>query len=103
MTTEIAQFMHQLERTWDAHVAALLERRDLDAAMVNMTAEPSVRHLPTMTGADGRSALESFYRDALLPCLPADLGWTEGHGSWIASASSTSSRSRSCTTASSRG
>jgi hypothetical protein len=72
MTTEIAQFMHRLERIWDEHVDALVNRRDVDAAMINMTAEPSVRHFPTLTGADGRSALYSFYRDARapLPGLP---------------------------------
>ena len=76
MTTEIARFMRRLETLWDAHVEALLERRDVDAAMGSMTAAPSVRHIPTMTGADGRPALERFYRDALLPHLPGDLGLT---------------------------
>ncbi len=74
MTTEIARFMRRLEDMWDAHVEALLDRRDVDAAMLNMTATPSVRHIPTMTGADGRPALDRFYRDALLPHLPGDLG-----------------------------
>ena len=76
MTTEIARFMRKLEDMWDAHVEALLDRRDVDAAMLNMTATPSVRHIPTMTGADGRPALDRFYRDALLPHLPGDLGLT---------------------------
>ena len=76
MTTEIAQFMRKLERMWDEHVEALLDRRDVDAAMRNMTATSSVRHIPTMTGADGRPALDHFYRDALLPHLPRDLGLT---------------------------
>jgi carboxymethylenebutenolidase len=74
MTTEIARFMRKLEDMWDAHVDALLHRRDVDAAMSNMTATPSVRHIPTMTGADGRPALDRFYRDSLLPHLPGDLG-----------------------------
>lgn len=76
MTTEIAQFMRKLEQIWDAHVDELITRRDVDAAMSAMTAEPSVRHLPTMTGADGHAALERFYRDALLPHLPSELRWT---------------------------
>lgn len=76
MTTEIARFMRKLETLWDAHVEALLARHDVDAAMRTMTAAPSVRHMPTMTGADGRPALERFYREALLPHLPADLGVT---------------------------
>jgi len=76
MTTEIAQFMRKLEGRWDDHLEALLTRRDVDAATADMTAASSLRHLPTMTGADGRPALERFYRDVMLPHLPADLGFT---------------------------
>ncbi|WP_053227421.1 hypothetical protein [Solirubrobacter soli] len=76
MTTEIAQFMRRLEHTWDEHVTALLEHRDPDAAMRSMTAAPSVRHMPTLTGASGRQEVESFYRDALLPHLPGELALT---------------------------
>ena len=75
VTTEIAQFMRKLEGIWDGHVDALLKRRDVDAAMAEMTAQPSVRHFPTRTGADGRVALERFYRDALLAHLPSELRW----------------------------
>jgi carboxymethylenebutenolidase len=76
MTTAIAQFLNKLEKLWDAHVESLYDRRDVTAAMSNMTAEPSVRHIPTMTGADGRSALGHFYRDVLLPHLPGEFGLT---------------------------
>jgi carboxymethylenebutenolidase len=76
MTTEIARFMRKLETLWDEHVAALLERHDVEAAMRTMTTTPSVRHMPTMTGADGRTELERFYREALLPHLPAEFGFT---------------------------
>jgi carboxymethylenebutenolidase len=73
MTTEIARFMRRLEGVWDDHVEALIARRDVDAAMVQMTAQPTVRHMPTMTGAEGRPAVDRFYRDALVPHLPGDL------------------------------
>ena len=76
MTTEIAQFLRKLEARWDGHMAALFTRRDVDAAMADMTAATSLRHIPTMTGAEGRPALEHFYRDVMLPHLPADLGFT---------------------------
>ena len=76
MTTEIAEFMRKLEGKWDAHHEALFTRRDVDAAMADMTQATSLRHLPTMTGADGRPALERFYRDMVLPHLPGDLGFT---------------------------
>ena len=74
MTTEIARFMRQLEGRWDDHLEALFVRRDVDAAMADMTAATSVRHLPTMTGADGRPDVERFYREVVLRCLPGDLG-----------------------------
>ena len=76
MTTEIARFMRKLERRWDDHREALFVRRDVDAAMADMAAASSVRHIPTMTGADGRPTLERFYRDVVLPHLPGALGFT---------------------------
>jgi carboxymethylenebutenolidase len=73
MTTAIAQFMRELEGVWDEHRAALLGRRDLAAAVATMAAEPSVTHLPAMTGGTGRQAVERFYAGQVLPHLPADL------------------------------
>jgi carboxymethylenebutenolidase len=69
MTTAIAQFMRELEGVWEAHRAALA-RGDLAAAMATMAAEPSVTHLPAMTGGTGRQAVERFYAGQV---LPADL------------------------------
>ena len=57
----------------DAHRDALLVRRDLAAALAPLAAEPSVMHIPAMTGAAGRRALERFYADQFLPHLPGDL------------------------------
>lgn len=68
--------MVQLERIWDAHRDAALVRRDLDASMANMVAEPSVRHIPTKAGAIGRQALERFYAAEFFPYLPGDLELT---------------------------
>jgi carboxymethylenebutenolidase len=65
--------MHELERAWDAHREALLVRRDLAAALAPLAAEPSVMHIPAMTGAAGRRALERFYADQFLPHVPGDL------------------------------
>ena len=53
MTTAIAQFMRELERAWDAHREALLVRRDLAAALAPLAAEPTVLHIPAMTGQAG--------------------------------------------------
>ena len=73
MTTEIARFMVKLAAIWDAHVKALLSTRDIEAALVDSVAEPSVVHIPAMTGARGRAAVERFYASELLPHLPPDL------------------------------
>jgi carboxymethylenebutenolidase len=73
VTQGIAQFMRELERVWDEHRQALLVRRDLAASLANLAAEPSVRHIPAMTGGDGRPAVERFYAREFLPHLPGDL------------------------------
>ena len=68
--------MRELERLWDEHLAALLVRRDLPAALAQLTAEPSVLHIPAMTGATGGPGVERFYAGVLLPWLPGDLTLT---------------------------
>jgi carboxymethylenebutenolidase len=73
VTTAIAQFMRDLERVWDQHRDALLVRRDLAAAVAVMADEPSVTHIPALTGGTGRQAVERFYADQILPHLPEDL------------------------------
>jgi carboxymethylenebutenolidase len=65
--------MRDLEQVWDAHQQALIQRRDLQAALAPLAAEPTVTHIPAMTGGTGRQAVERFYADQLLPHLPADL------------------------------
>ena len=72
MTPSIAHFMRDLEQAWDAHQQALLTRRDLAAALASLAAEPAVTHIPAMTGATGRQAVERFYANQVPPA-PADL------------------------------
>jgi carboxymethylenebutenolidase len=74
VTPGIAQFMRELERMWDGHREALLTQRDVAAAMEPLAAGSSVQHLPAMTGAVGRPAVQRFYAEEFLPYLPADLG-----------------------------
>jgi carboxymethylenebutenolidase len=73
VTPSIAQFMRDLEQVWEAHQQALIQRRDLQAALAPLAAEPTVTHIPAMTGGTGREAVEGFYADQFLPHLPADL------------------------------
>ena len=73
MTTAFAQFMRELEHLWDDHTDALLARRDLAASLTTVAPVPSVLHIPAMTGAVGREALQRFYAEDFLPHLPGDL------------------------------
>jgi carboxymethylenebutenolidase len=73
VTPSIAQFMRDLEQVWDAHQQALIQRRDLRAALAQLAAEPAVTHIPAMTGGTGRRAVERFYGGQFLPYLPEDL------------------------------
>ena len=73
MTTEIARYMVALEATWDAHLAALFVERDPRGAIAGMTREPSVRHLPTGTGAEGGEAVAAFFAETVVPHLPGGL------------------------------
>jgi carboxymethylenebutenolidase len=77
VTIDIAKFMRRLEAIWDEHVEATLVHCDVTRAMAHMTAEPSVRHIPSLTGAAGRPALERFYRTEFFPHLPRDLARTK--------------------------
>ena len=73
VTPSIAQFMRNLEQVWEAHQQALIWRHDLQAALAVLAAEPAVTHIPAMTGASGRQAVERFYADQFLPYVPDDL------------------------------
>ena len=73
MTPSIAQFMRDLEQTWEEHQQALIRRRDLRAALAQLAAEPVITHIPAMTGACGRQAVERFYAGQFLPHVPDDL------------------------------
>ena len=73
VTTAIAQFMRELEAVWDEHRDALLARHEPAAALATMAPDPSVVHIPAMTGGTERHAVERFYAEQVLPHLPADL------------------------------
>jgi carboxymethylenebutenolidase len=65
--------MRELEHVWDEHTDALLARRDVTASLATVAPVPSVLHIPAMTGAVGRQALQRFYAEDFLPHLPGDL------------------------------
>ncbi len=62
-----------LGRLFDRHVAAEFEARDAEATMATMVHDPTVVHVPTLTGGRGRAELHAFYRDRFIPSWPEDV------------------------------
>jgi carboxymethylenebutenolidase len=62
-----------LSQLFDAHVAAEFVAKDADATMSTMTADPTVIHVPVLTGGRGLPELHAFYRDWFIPSWPDDV------------------------------
>lgn len=58
---------------WEAHTAAEFVHKDADRAIETMADDPELIHVPVGTGATGREALRSFYREIFIPQSPPDL------------------------------
>lgn len=52
---------------FDQHVAREFESKDADATMRTMAANPTVIHVPVVTGGRGTTELHEFYRDSFIP------------------------------------
>lgn len=74
MTPGIQEVMRALERAWDEHTDALLDRGDPAAALDRAGREIEVRYLPTGAGARGLDEVRAFYAEQLVPALPAAVG-----------------------------
>ena len=57
---------------WERHLACEFAERDAPATLATMSAEPSVNHVPVMTGGRNREELFTFYADHFLRNMPAD-------------------------------
>jgi carboxymethylenebutenolidase len=62
-----------LIEVWEAHTAAEFDHKDADAAIDTMTERPVLTHVPVSTGATGREALRTFYKEVLIPQMPEDV------------------------------
>jgi carboxymethylenebutenolidase len=58
---------------FDRHVALEFEAKDPDATMETMVADPTVIHVPVLTGGRGTEELHHFYRDWFIPSWPGDV------------------------------
>jgi carboxymethylenebutenolidase len=62
-----------LASLFDRHVALEFEAKDADATMDTMAPEPTVIHVPVLTGGRGTEELHRFYRDWFIPSWPGDV------------------------------
>jgi carboxymethylenebutenolidase len=58
---------------WDQHMASEFGAKNVDHVLATMGPNPSVNHVPVMTGGIGWEQLYEFYSKHFLPHLPADL------------------------------
>jgi carboxymethylenebutenolidase len=62
-----------LSDLFDRHVSLEFEAKDADATMQTMARDPTVIHVPVMTGGRGTEELHAFYRDWFIPSWPEDV------------------------------
>jgi carboxymethylenebutenolidase len=62
-----------LSSLFDAHVASEFAAKDAGATMETMTDDPTVIHVPVLTGGRGADELHAFYRDWFIPSWPDDV------------------------------
>jgi carboxymethylenebutenolidase len=58
---------------FDQHVSLEFEAKDADATMRTMAGDPTVIHVPVLTGGRGAEELLAFYRDWFIPAWPDDV------------------------------
>jgi len=64
--------MPDLGSLFDHHVALEFEAKDADATMNTMVDQPTVIHVPVLTGGRDTAELRAFYRDSFIPAWPPD-------------------------------
>jgi carboxymethylenebutenolidase len=65
--------MPDLGALFDQHVAFEFQAKDADATMGTMAENPTVIHVPVLTGGRGTDELHAFYRDSFIPAWPDDV------------------------------
>lgn len=61
-----------MEKLWEEHVASEFQSKDAEAALNTMVDNPSVNHVPVMTGGVGRKQLIHFYDRYFIPQMFPD-------------------------------
>ena len=65
--------MQGLSELFDQHVSLEFEAKDANATMETMAEDPTVIHVPVLTGGRGTQQLRAFYRDSFIPAWPEDV------------------------------
>jgi carboxymethylenebutenolidase len=65
-----------MAEVWDRHLASEFGARNTDQTLETMGPNPSINHVPVMTGALGKAQAHEFYSKYFLKQLPADLETT---------------------------
>jgi carboxymethylenebutenolidase len=66
------EFSRDIADMLDEHLADEFQRRDADATMTTMVAEPYLDHVPVMTGGVGYDEVYRFYKHHFIPKWPSD-------------------------------
>ncbi|WP_323843981.1 ester cyclase [Microbulbifer magnicolonia] len=72
MSGELTPKQRAMVDTWEQHLTAEFELKNIDATMATMAARPFVNHVPVMTGGFGHEAVRAFYSTYFLPGHPPD-------------------------------
>jgi carboxymethylenebutenolidase len=70
---ELTAPQRALVATWEQHMAAEFQSRSIEATMATMTADPTVNHVPVMTGGVGASEVRQFYTRYFIGKHPPDV------------------------------
>jgi carboxymethylenebutenolidase len=72
MANELSPAEQKLIKAWERHLECEFSEHDATATLATMSANPSVNHVPVMTGGCGRQELFTFYAEHFLVHMPAD-------------------------------
>ena len=67
---------HDLARLWEEHTKHEFVTRDTESTLATMVDDAYVNHVPVMTGAQGKTALDKFYSRDFIPAMPPDTALT---------------------------
>jgi len=70
--SQLSREQQAMEKLWEEHLASEFKFRSAEAAINTMVDEPSVNHVPVMTGGVGRKQLTHFYDRYFIPQMPPD-------------------------------